>query len=56
MNKERRKMIREAISHLNKANELLEWVRDDEDMAFSKLPDGLQCSDRGLRWGIMFRC
>ena len=47
MNKERRKIIEEAIEMINEANDLLATVRDEEQEAFDNLPEGIQMSERG---------
>lgn len=47
MNKERRKIIEEAIGKINEANDLLATVRDEEQEAFDNLPEGIQMSERG---------
>lgn len=47
MNKERRKIIEEAIEKINEANDLLATVRDEEQEAFDNLPEGIQMSERG---------
>lgn len=47
MNKERRKMIEEAIEKINGAYNLLATVRDEEQEAFDNLPEGIQMIERG---------
>ena len=47
MNNERRKKIKQAKELLDKANDLINDVMNDEDMAFNNLSDGLQQTMRG---------
>lgn len=47
MNKLRRKEIAKAIELLERAREILEQVKDEEQDAFDNLPEGIQCSERG---------
>lgn len=47
MNKLRRKQIAEAIILIEKAMDILEKVKDDEQEAFDNLPESLQGSERG---------
>ena len=47
MNKLRRKQIAEAIILIEKAMDILEKVKDDEQEAFDNMPESLQGSERG---------
>lgn len=47
MNNARRKEIREAISLIQEAVDILTNVREDEEMAYENLPEGIQMSERG---------
>lgn len=47
MNNARRKEIREAISLIQEAVDILVNVREDEEMAYENLPEGIQMSERG---------
>lgn len=47
MNKLRRKQIAEAIELIERAKEILEEVRDDEQEAFDNMPEIFQSSERG---------
>lgn len=47
MNNARRKEISKAISMLEEAVAILANVREDEEMAFENLPEGIQMSERG---------
>jgi|WetSurMetagenome_2_1015567.scaffolds.fasta_scaffold332953_2 hypothetical protein len=46
MNKERRKRIEHALTALNKAQEILEEVKSDEQDALNNIPDNLQATER----------
>ena len=45
MNKARRKEIQKAIE---KIEDLVQQIRDDEEDAFNSMPEGLQESENGL--------
>lgn len=45
MNKARRKEIQKAIE---KTEDLVQQIRDDEEDAFNSMPEGLQESENGL--------
>ncbi len=45
MNRERRKKIADALSHLQTAHDILEEVRDEEDEALSSLPESFADSE-----------
>lgn len=47
MNKTRREKIKEIIKLLERANNILEETRDDEEFAFDNLSEGLQQTMRG---------
>lgn len=47
MNNERRRKIKQAKELLDKANDLINDVINDEDMAFNNLSEGLQQTMRG---------
>ena len=47
MNAQRRKQLAEAITLLYKAQEIIEWVKDEEEEAYDNLPESIQYSDRG---------
>lgn len=47
MNNERRKILKQAVSLLEQANELISGVLDEEQDAFDNMPEGLQMSERG---------
>ena len=47
MNKKRRKSLEEARVMLAKAQEIIEDVRQDEEMAFENLSESLQQTARG---------
>ena len=47
MNKHRRSEIKSAVELLDRAKEMLDDVRDDEEFAFDSLPDNFQNSERG---------
>ena len=54
MNKARRKEIQKAIE---KIEDLVQQIRDDEEDAFNSMPEGLQESENGLtRNGISLGC
>lgn len=48
MNTERRKKLTDAIAYINKAVQIIEDVRDDEQDSFDNLPESLQSGDRGV--------
>ena len=48
MNAERRKRLTDAISYINRAVQIIEDVRDDEQDSFDNLPESLQSGDRGM--------
>lgn len=48
MNAERRKKLTDAIAYINKAIQIVEDVRDDEQDSFDNLPESLQSGDRGM--------
>lgn len=48
MNKERRLRLCEIVERLNLIESELEAIAEEERDFFDNLPDGLQCSDRGL--------
>lgn len=47
MNNLRRKQIKDALSLIEEAYELLTTTKDEEEMAFDNLPESLQYSERG---------
>lgn len=47
MNNVRRKKLEEARDYLNRANNIIEDVMNDEDFAFNNLSEGLQQTLRG---------
>lgn len=47
MNKARRSEIKDIIESLENVKVDIEMVADDEQDAFDRLPEGLQCSERG---------
>lgn len=47
MNNARRKQIKEAKSYIEKAKDILENVKYDEEYSFDNLSDGLQQTMRG---------
>lgn len=48
MNTERRKRLTDAIAYINRAVQIIEDVRDDEQDSFDNLPESLQSGDRGM--------
>lgn len=48
MNAERRKKLTDAIAYINKAIQIIEDVRDNEQDSFDNLPESLQSGDRGM--------
>lgn len=48
MNAERRKKLTDAIAYINRAVQIIEDVRDDEQDSFDNLPESLQSGDRGM--------
>lgn len=51
MNKERRKVCEEIIDKLRTLKKQVEEVRNEENQAFSFLPDSIQYSERGQDMG-----
>lgn len=47
MNKERRKLLIKAQEMIDEARSLIEDVKDEEDDAYSNLPENLIYSERG---------
>ena len=47
MNKQRREDLLEVCSLIDHATTRLREIRDEEQEAYDKLPDGLQCSKTG---------
>lgn len=47
MNNARRKIIAEALELVERASNLLEPVRDEEQEAYDNMPEGLQQGERG---------
>lgn len=47
MNNIRRKSVKEALNLIEKAREILEEVKDEEQEAYDNLPESLQCGERG---------
>lgn len=47
MNNARRKEISKAISMMEEAVAILADVKEEEEMAFENLPEGIQMSERG---------
>ncbi len=47
MNKQRRKVIAEAVALLYQVKHLLEPTRDEEQETFENMPESLQQSERG---------
>ncbi len=47
MNKVRRKELARVVDLLDRARDLLETIRDEEQEAFDNLPESIQCSERG---------
>lgn len=48
MNKERRKKIADAISAINKIENLIQNILDEEQESFDNMPEGLQASENGI--------
>lgn len=46
MNKERRRLLATAISHLNRADDLVNMALDQESDCLSNMPENLECSQR----------
>lgn len=46
MNKERRNALKNAMSHLEKAIEIISDVRDEEQDSMDNMPENLQGSER----------
>jgi len=53
MNRYRRAELTEAIKLLEKAYDIIENCRDDEQDAYDNLPDGIRDSERGE---VMYDC
>ncbi len=49
MNRNRRKLVRQAHDLLSEARSILETVYDDEQDAYYNMPESLQYSERGER-------
>ncbi len=49
MNKARRKELAKAVELIERAREIIEVVKDEEQDAFDNLPESLQASERGER-------
>lgn len=47
MNNARRKEISKAISMMEESVAILTGVKEDEEMAYENLPEGIQMSERG---------
>lgn len=47
MNKVRRKELARVVDLLDRARDLLETIRDEEQEAFDNLPESIQYSERG---------
>lgn len=47
MNKQRRKLIDEALDHIQAAYDIIEHVCDGEQEAYDNMPDGLRDSEKG---------
>lgn len=47
MNKVRRKDLARVVDLLDRARDLLETIRDEEQEAFDNLPESIQYSERG---------
>lgn len=47
MNKQRRKRLEDAFELVNRAKEILDAVRDEEQEAFDNLPESFQNGERG---------
>lgn len=47
MNKLRRKQLQEAIELLEKAKEIIELAKDEEQECFDNMPEGIQYSEKG---------
>lgn len=47
MNKQRRKFISSSLEYLEKALNIIETAKDEEQEAYDNLPESLQCSERG---------
>ena len=47
MNKQRRALLQKVVEMMGDARSLLEEIRDDEQDAFSNLPESIQESERG---------
>jgi division protein CdvB (Snf7/Vps24/ESCRT-III family) len=49
MNKVRREQIQKVISDLTEIKERVSSIREEEEMAFDNIPEGLQDSIRGMK-------
>ena len=47
MNEKRRKRLREAVGHLERASEIVQDCKDEEQEAHDGLPEPIQWSERG---------
>lgn len=47
MNDERRKLIAEAIDHVEQAKNLLDAAKEEEQECLDNLPEGIRYSERG---------
>lgn len=47
MNKQRRKLIAEAVSLIEQAKEIINQVYSEEQEAYDNMPESLQCAERG---------
>lgn len=53
MNAARRKKLVDAVAYINKAVQIIEDVREEEQDSFDNLPESLQRGDRGM---VMEEC
>ena len=49
MNNTRRKLLKQAVALLEKANEIIESVADEEQESYDCLPEGIIDSERGIQ-------
>lgn len=49
MNNTRRKSLKQAVTLLESANEIIETVLDEEQDSYDCLPEGIMDSDRGMQ-------
>lgn len=47
MNKQDRRQLQEAIDLINQANEIITIVKEQEEVKYDNLPEGIQESERG---------